>query len=69
MFMPKGITRIEMLDEKCVKCQNFHKRDVKKFRVRFDNEIVNEAMAEALPDENNCSGIFCVVQGCDDNFG
>ena len=25
-------------------------------------------MAEALPENNNTTGVFCVFQGCDDNF-
>ena len=66
--MPKGITNFKMLDEQCKKCLNYHKRDVKKFRIHFDSEIINESMMEALPDEDCTSGVFCVFQGCDDNF-
>lgn len=38
------------------------------FRLTFDREKVNEIMVEALPDNDNTSGIFCVFKGCDDNF-
>jgi hypothetical protein len=41
---------------------------VNKFSIRFDPDMVNEEMAEALPDENHTSGIFCIFPECDDNF-
>lgn len=41
---------------------------VKKFRLDFVTDFVNEAMSEVLPDDDNTSGIFCVVPGCDSHF-
>ena len=68
MQMPKGISELEMLNQKCQKCWNRCKRESFVFRLTFDKETINEIMAEALPDLENTSGVFCVFQGCDDNF-
>ena len=68
MQMPKGISELEMLNQKCSKCFNRCKREAFMFRLTFDREKVNEIMVEALPDNDNTSGIFCVFKGCDDNF-
>ena len=38
------------------------------FKLKFDREKINEIMVEALPDDGNTSGIFCVFKSCDDNF-
>ena len=38
------------------------------FRLTFEKDLINEAMAESLPDEGNTSGVFCVFQGCDQNL-
>ena len=32
------------------------RREVKKFKLDFDPNLVNESMAEVLPDEDNTSG-------------
>jgi glutaredoxin-related protein len=45
---------------KCPKCAKF-KRDVFRFKIKFDREIINESMAEALPEDGNTSGIFCIL--------
>ena len=68
MNMPKGIVKLEMLDQKCPKCRSSKKSDVFLFRVGLDKGSVNESMAEALPDDNNTSGVFCIFAGCDANF-
>jgi hypothetical protein len=60
MYMPKGIIQLSMLDLKCMKCAQYHKRDVKLFRITFDPEIINESMIEVLPEEGNTAGVFCV---------
>lgn len=31
-------------------------------------DFVNEAMQEILPDDDNTSGVFCVVPDCDPNY-
>ena len=41
---------------------------VKKFRLDFVTDFVNEAMSEVLPDDDNTSGVFCVVPGCDQHY-
>jgi hypothetical protein len=41
---------------------------VKKFRLDFLTDFVNEAMSEVLPDDDNTSGVFCVIPDCDPRF-
>ena len=60
MTMPRGITKLQILDQYCIKCMSKYKREVKMFRLTFDQEIINESMAEALPDTDNTSGVFCI---------
>ncbi len=38
------------------------------FWIKFDNDIVNEAILEVLTERNESAGIFCVFENCDDNF-
>ena len=65
MNLPKGVINLRMLDKFCEKCLKKN-REVQMFRLTFDKEIVNESMAEVLPEGNNTTGVFCVFQGCDD---
>jgi hypothetical protein len=44
------------------------RKKVLKFRLDFVTDFVNEAMTEVLPDDDNTSGVFCVIAGCDPNF-
>jgi len=44
------------------------RKKVLKFRLDFVTDFVNEAMTEVLPDDDNTSGVFCVIPGCDPNF-
>lgn len=60
MNMPKGISNLQMMNNNCPKCLNFFKREVKMFRLTFERDLINESMAESLPDEGNTSGVFCV---------
>lgn len=57
-----------MVDEECKNCFLKHKNKVKKFRLEFVTELVNEAMGEVLPDDDNTSGTFCVMPDCDPQF-
>lgn len=50
MSMPKGISNLRMLDKNCPKCMKNNKREVKLFNLEFDSVLVNEIMAEFLPD-------------------
>ena len=43
------------------------RREVFMFKITFEKDIVNESMNEVL--QNGLSGIFCVINGCDSNFG
>ena len=36
------------------------------FKITFDSDIINESMSEVL--QNGRSGVFCVINGCDQNF-
>ena len=67
MQLPKGLSSVKMLAENCPKCMRM-RREVKRFKLDFDPNLVNESMAEVLPDEDNTSGTFCVFVGCDLNF-
>jgi len=67
--MPKGITYFKMLKDKpCARCRSYRKREVMLFRISFDPDIINESMAEALPEYNNTTGVFCIFSSCDENF-
>ena len=57
-----------MTEEFCQACQKRDKQKVKKFRIDFVTDFVNEVMTEVLPDDDNTSGVFCVMQGCDPNY-
>ncbi len=57
-----------MVQEQCNQCMRATKTKVFKFRLSFVTEYVNEAMQEVLTEDDNTSGIFCVIQGCDINF-
>ena len=39
-----------------------------KFRLDFVTDFVNEAMNEVLPDDDNTSGVFCVMHQCDNKY-
>jgi hypothetical protein len=41
---------------------------VMKFRLDFVTDFVNESMNEVLPDDDNTSGIFCVMPNCDNRY-
>ena len=69
--MPKGISNLKMLDELCPKCLKRdprHKKEVKLFKIEFETNLVNEQMAQVLPDEDNTSGTFCIFTGCDPKY-
>ena len=63
--MPKGITNVNMLTTQCIKCFSRDRREVFKFKLEFDPNIVNEVMSEFLPYDDNTSGEFCLCVGCD----
>jgi len=65
MSMPKGISSLKMLEENCPKCLKRDKKEVKLFHLEFDSVLVNEIMAEFLPDQDNTAGTFCMFVGCD----
>ena len=65
MSLPKCLENITMVDEECKGCFLRTKQRVKKLRLDFVTDFVNENMAEILPDDDNTSGVFCVVPGCD----
>jgi len=61
MNLPKGIFDIDPLPSmKCKKCQQVKRRDSFMFRIKFDPDIINESMAELLPQMNNTAGTFCI---------
>lgn len=39
-----------------------------KFRLDFVTDFVNESMNEVLPDDDNTSGVFCVIPDCDSKY-
>jgi hypothetical protein len=65
MSLPKALESISMTDQTCQNCMRREKRKVKKFRLEFVTDFVNEAMNEVLPDDDNTSGVFCVMLNCD----
>ena len=68
MNLPKALESINMVEEFCKECQKRDKKQVKKFRLDFVTDFVNEAMTEVLPDDDNTSGVFCVIPNCDPAF-
>ena len=68
MNMPKGLTDVTMLQTKCVKCLSRDRREVLKFKLEFDANMVNEVMSEVLPYDDNTGGEFCLVLGCDSHY-
>lgn len=68
MWMPKGIVDLDLLPGTfCKRCLS-KRREVLMIKLRFDPDLVNEDMAEALDEENNTAGVFCIFKGCDDNY-
>ena len=57
-----------MTTDECQACRRRDNRKVNKFRLDFITDFVNEAMMEVLPDDDNTSGVFCVINGCDPNY-
>jgi hypothetical protein len=39
-----------------------------KFWLDFVTDLVKDAMNEVLPDDDNKSGIFCVIPNCDNKY-
>lgn len=68
LSLPKCLENITITDEECKGCYTRTKLSVKKFRLEFLTDFVNEIMGEVLPDDDNTSGVFCVVPGCDPNY-
>jgi hypothetical protein len=68
MNLPKCLESIQLVDEECLNCKNKFNVKVKKFRLDFLTDFVNETMAQVLPDDDNTSGVFCVMHGCDPKF-
>ena len=66
--LPKCLENITMTEEECKSCHQRLRQPVKKFRLDFVTDFVNEAMAEVLPDDDNTSGVFCIAPNCDPNF-
>ena len=66
--LPKGLESVSMTEHECANCQKREKRKAKKFRLEFVTDLVNEPMNEVLPDDDNTSGIFCVMPGCDPGY-
>ena len=68
MSLPKALESINMTSDQCSQCMKRDRKKVNKFKLDFVSEFVNEIMTEALPDDDNTSGVFCVIPGCDPNF-
>jgi ssDNA-binding Zn-finger/Zn-ribbon topoisomerase 1 len=68
LSLPKCLESIIMTDEECKNCRQRTNQPVKKFRLDFVTDFVNESMAEVLPDDDNTSGVFCIAPTCDPNF-
>jgi hypothetical protein len=67
MSMPKGIVGLQILpNQKCQKCWNLRKREVILFKLTFQKEVINQSISEVLPYAGGTSGIFCVIEGCND---
>ena len=68
MTLPKGLESLSMTDQQCQQCLRRDKQKVMKFRLDFVTDFVNEAMNEVLPDDDNTSGVFCVMHQCDNKY-
>lgn len=68
MSLPKALESINMSEEQCASCLKRDRKKVFKFRLDFVTDFVNEAMTAILPDDDNTSGVFCVIPGCDTNY-
>ena len=68
MSLPRALESINKVDEHCKECMKRDKKQVSKFRLDFVTDFVNEQMTEVLPDDDNTSGVFCVMPGCDPGF-
>lgn len=68
MSLPRALEQISMTDHECPECLKRDKRKVKKFRLDFVTDLVNERMNEILPFDDNTGGIFCVFPGCDPGY-
>ena len=68
MSLPRALEDIKMTDETCQDCFKLTRKNVYKFKLDFITEYVNEAMQEVLPFDDNTSGVFCVINGCDPNY-
>lgn len=75
MAMPKGLTKIKMIRREknpenhyCKKCMAQRRGEMSLFKMWFDPEMVNEAMAEVLNKKDGYSGTFCVIKYCCPNF-
>ena len=66
--MPKGISNVKMLDQNCPRCLKKDRREVKLFSLEFDSVLVNEVMAEVLPQQDQTAGTFCLFIGCDQGY-
>ena len=67
--LPKGISNITMLKGKtCINCLKRETVYSNLFKLEFETNLVNESMAEVLPDDDNTAGVFCVYPGCDPKF-
>jgi ssDNA-binding Zn-finger/Zn-ribbon topoisomerase 1 len=62
--LPKGLENVEMVDEKCKNCEK-KGLSVKKLRLDFATEYVNQTMSDVLTEDDGTSGVFCVWPGCD----
>lgn len=65
MSLPKALEDINLTEESCQECYKLSRQKVLKFKLDFVTEYVNEVMQEVLPFDDNTSGIFCVMNGCD----
>ena len=68
MNLPKGLSFLKMTETLCEKCLNRDRKEVKKFKLEFETNLVNEAMSEVLADDDNTGGVFCVVPNCDEGY-
>jgi len=68
MSLPKALESITMTDDVCQECLKRDKKKVFKFRLEFITDFVNDVMNQVLPDDDNTSGTFCVMAGCDPKF-
>lgn len=66
--LPKGLENVSMTEHECQDCLKRDKRKAKKFRIEFVTDLVNENMTEVLPEDDNTSGVFCVLPGCDAGY-